>query len=72
MGPHRGYQRISRHGVPGAPAIFLLTDGWVMGDGWMDGWLDGWVGLLFLGFVYFSRPTSYIILTVSGPLRRHF
>ena len=36
-----------------------------MGDG-------RWVGLLFFGFFYFSKTTSYIILIVSGPLRRHF
>ena len=43
-------------------------------DGWMDGWKDGmgWVGFIFFGFVYFSKTTSYIILIVSGPLRRHF
>ena len=43
------------------------TDGWMDGMGW-----DGWVGLLFFGFVYFSKTTSYIILIVSGPQRRHF
>ena len=54
------------------PSGHFHIDGWM---GWMDGmdgWMDGWVGLLFFGFVYFSKTTSYIILIVSGPQRRHF
>ena len=58
-----------RNGVPGAPADFI--DGWMGWMGGMDGWM-GWVGFIFFGFVYFSKTTSYIILIVSGPLRRHF
>ena len=45
-------------GFPGLLATFILTGGWVK-DGWvMMG--DGWVGLLFSGFVYFSKTTSHI------------
>ena len=54
-------------GFPGLLATFILTDEW---DG-MGGWM-GWVGFIFFGFVYFSKTTSYIILIVSGPLRRRF
>ena len=44
-------------------------------DGWMDRsvswWMDGWIRVFFFG-VYFSKTTLYIILIISGPLRRRF
>ena len=39
-----------------------------MGDGWMDGWMDG----TFFCSAYFSKPTKYMMLIVSGPPRRGF
>ena len=58
---------VSRNGVPGAPADFLLTEGWMGWDGWdgMDG-MDGMVGQLFF-FARILKTTTYFFLIVSVP-----
>merc|ERR1711955_155663 len=77
MGKEEEKKAISTQAVcipPGSQseARLVLTDGWVMGDGWvMDGWKDGQAkSKKIMYFQHFSKAIRYFFLVVSLPLRK--
>ena len=52
---------VSRNGVPGAPADFLLTEGWMGWDGW-----DGMVGQLFFFCPYLENYYIFFLNCFSS------
>ena len=60
---------VSRNGVPGAPADFLLTEGWMDGMGWMDGW-DGTEyqkcpSIFFILCGYIDKLNTYLYILLK-------